>query len=356
MKSFKQKCLLVLGMHRSGTSALTGFLHQCGVYLGETMEPLPDNEKGFFENFKLHQFNEKILAKNHVTWSDFIYNINFEDEDVDKLKSLFIEQFSDQKLFAIKDPRIIHLFPLYVKALNALNIEINIILPFRHPLEIAKSLAKRNSFNEFKGVSLAIYNFLLAEKHSRHYKRCLVKFNDLVTNPSLTFSKIREQFNIEIKENDKSAKFIDVKLKHHTIDTEAKEYDELQLPQLIAQLDHFDEASQILLFNQVLENFMDKIKFMDKLGVTHHAFLHTAVYLHIDEIKNRLETHAALSAQPMQASTIHMQEVNRIQKQFYNAQNEIKALTNSLSWRITKPLRQIFRLVPAKLKQLYRRI
>ena len=46
-----KNCLVVLGMHRSGTSAFTGILEILGLNLGTKMlETQEDNPKGFFEN------------------------------------------------------------------------------------------------------------------------------------------------------------------------------------------------------------------------------------------------------------------------------------------------------------------
>ena len=45
--------IVVLGMHRSGTSALTGMLHSLGIHLGpeeDLKSPQKDNPQGFWEN------------------------------------------------------------------------------------------------------------------------------------------------------------------------------------------------------------------------------------------------------------------------------------------------------------------
>ena len=54
----KQTCILILGMHRSGTSALTGVLSLLDVYLGSELMPASeDNKKGYFENKNLYRIN-----------------------------------------------------------------------------------------------------------------------------------------------------------------------------------------------------------------------------------------------------------------------------------------------------------
>lgn len=57
-----QKCLIVLGMHRSGTSAIAGFLNKLGITLGSNlMMPTEYNEKGYFENWYIFRANVNIM-------------------------------------------------------------------------------------------------------------------------------------------------------------------------------------------------------------------------------------------------------------------------------------------------------
>ena len=66
-----KKCLVVLGMHRSGTSAFAGILDLLGVNLGTRMlETQPDNPTGFFENKYVVLANDCILETLNSSWYD----------------------------------------------------------------------------------------------------------------------------------------------------------------------------------------------------------------------------------------------------------------------------------------------
>ncbi|MBE9481821.1 MAG: sulfotransferase family protein, partial [Bacteroidetes bacterium] len=66
-----QKCIFILGMHRSGTSAITGVLKILGVNLGSSlMPPLEDNPKGYFENLNVFKVNEEILGSINSSWDN----------------------------------------------------------------------------------------------------------------------------------------------------------------------------------------------------------------------------------------------------------------------------------------------
>ena len=59
----------ILGMHRSGTSAVAGFLAKAGFFAGEEDDLLPaaeDNPKGFFERADVNALNDDLLANGSV--------------------------------------------------------------------------------------------------------------------------------------------------------------------------------------------------------------------------------------------------------------------------------------------------
>jgi len=127
-----QKCILVLGMHRSGTSALSGLLNIMGVYQGlDLLPPSNANRKGFFENKHILDFNEKVFYEHNSSSDDIFFSDKhlMIDKYAKELKSLIAEAFGDVRCFSIKDPRICLLFPIYEKALTDMGI-------MMHPLII----------------------------------------------------------------------------------------------------------------------------------------------------------------------------------------------------------------------------
>src|SRR5580658_3168224 len=63
--------LVVLGMHRSGTSALAGMLHHLGVALGERLMPAsPDNPRGYWEHSEIVAINHRLMATMGWAWDD----------------------------------------------------------------------------------------------------------------------------------------------------------------------------------------------------------------------------------------------------------------------------------------------
>src|SRR5689334_11506011 len=63
--------IIVLGMHRSGTSALAGTLHHLGVELGEhLMSASPDNQRGYWEHRDIVAVNHQLMAELGAAWDD----------------------------------------------------------------------------------------------------------------------------------------------------------------------------------------------------------------------------------------------------------------------------------------------
>src|SRR6516225_10357393 len=63
--------VIVLGMHRSGTSALAGALHHLGVELGEHLMPAsPDNQRGYWEHRDIVAVNHRLMAELGAAWDD----------------------------------------------------------------------------------------------------------------------------------------------------------------------------------------------------------------------------------------------------------------------------------------------
>ena len=56
--------VLVVGMHRSGTSALSGVLNLLGIDLPRELHPADEhNERGYFEGQAYIDFHERLLAR-----------------------------------------------------------------------------------------------------------------------------------------------------------------------------------------------------------------------------------------------------------------------------------------------------
>ena len=218
-------CIFILGMHRSGTSALGGVLNSIGFDFGsDLMQADNGNPKGYFENNLVYELNRTILTENNSFWHEYNFKIDSINKErlahyISEAKKIIVNEFRLSENFVIKDPRICMLFPIWEQACLELNINIKVIIPYRNPAEVASSLNKRDNLSHEKSIVLWCEHFLSAEYLSRKYNRIFLFFDDLLDDPISVTHKIGSLTGSKIsQENLSSVKgFLDKKIKHNNV-------------------------------------------------------------------------------------------------------------------------------------------
>jgi hypothetical protein len=161
-----KRAVLVLGMHRSGTSAISRFVNMLGFDLGEhLMEAREDNPKGFWENSEIIRFNEELMSADGIRWDSIDPNI---DKTIDRglrpksqrsAHAIIQKEFSSDDI-VIKDPRMCRLLPVWQKLLADLEFDVVTVLVIRDPTAVARSLEKRDMMPTNRGLLLwLLYTF-----------------------------------------------------------------------------------------------------------------------------------------------------------------------------------------------------
>ena len=187
--SLKRQAILILGMHRSGTSAIAGAIGALGVAGPKTLlAPNCYNSLGYFESAPLTIAHDKLLASAGSNWDDWRqFNPRWirskaAEQHRQKVKALLIEEFGDEPLICVKDPRICRFIPFTLSILAALNVSPVAILAVRNPLEVAFSLKRRDKFALSKSMLLWLRYTLDAEFYSRQMPRCFFPYETFLTN------------------------------------------------------------------------------------------------------------------------------------------------------------------------------
>jgi|TARA_R110002049_G_scaffold309015_1_gene515826 hypothetical protein len=223
--------VLVLGMHRSGTSGLTGSLGILGCGLPSSQIPKSnDNPKGFFESRPVAYFNDDLLKSGGLSWKDWapMRPEWFSAKSTGSLKTpaatLINEEFGAAPIFAMKDPRICRLFPFWKKVFQASGVDVVVLHAHRHPMDVAKSLMARDKLPLSQGLLLWIGHVLQAERDSRGCRRSFNRFGDLLANPVDTLRLVQDRLGIrfphppERKRQDLAA-FLTPDQRHHQTTT-----------------------------------------------------------------------------------------------------------------------------------------
>ena len=143
---------MVLGMHRSGTSALTRIFGFLGADLPKNlMPPNQANKAGYWESNDLANIHDQVLSSGGSSWHDWrAFNPDWFDSPAagpfkQQILDALRKDFANSRLFAIKDPRICRLWPLWRDVLGEFGAKPLIVMPVRNPLEIAASLRQRDN-------------------------------------------------------------------------------------------------------------------------------------------------------------------------------------------------------------------
>ncbi len=219
--------LIVLGMHRSGTSALAGALSILGADLGEPlMKPRDgENTRGYFEHLEIYDFHQRLLRQLMVTWDD-LRSPRFEPGDPlfaqlrTELKGIVRRNFAGTRPWAVKDPRACRFVPLWTAALAELDCTPRYLIVCRHPDEVAASLMRRDGFSRDKSDLLWSDHMLAAEAATRDARRVFVGYAQLLESPTKELEKIAAELEVEWPADMDAAseelgEFLSGALRHH---------------------------------------------------------------------------------------------------------------------------------------------
>ena len=203
----RRHAIVVLGMHRSGTSALAGTLCRLGAAAPKKtlMGSDPCNLKGLFEALALAQAHDAFLAAAGSCWHDWrAFDLAWSRSDAAAahtagIKRVLVDEFEDEPLILLKDPRICRFLPYTLSILADLDISPVAVLPVRHPREVARSLARRDGFDARKAHLLWLRHVLDAEHHSRGVRRHVLSYEDLLKDWRREAGAIAEKTGVALR-------------------------------------------------------------------------------------------------------------------------------------------------------------
>lgn len=158
--------IVVLGMHRSGTSLATRMLNNMGAALGHVYGPAeaPPGAEIHWESSELVWINDEILRRSGGTWSTPPRTLAVSRRDIWRCRQ-FLWSFAGLPIAAMKDPRLVLTYAVWRSLLP----RHTIVACLRHPMNVARSLAKRDGIPISEGLAMWVeYNERLAEIVSGH--------------------------------------------------------------------------------------------------------------------------------------------------------------------------------------------
>jgi hypothetical protein len=320
-----KQALIVIGMHRSGTSATTGALRCLGVQLGRKLYSGHQNinAKGYFEHSDIADTNEEALLAMGSAWDDIFikpeawWKLPLLDVYASRIRGFIRRDFSTSPLWAVKDPRVCRMLPWWLDILSAEGVSPKFLFVVRSPEAVFRSLERRDGFSRDKAYLLWSLHYLEAERCSRGYPRAFMDFDSFLDSPRAQFERVSQHLELTFPTPPQQAaeclnQFVSKDLRHHNTN--------LTVP---------DEASLVT------------------LGVDlHDLLLHAA---RSDDARGYLPGVDALWQRMVQIQKsfppLLVEQLTAIGSKRGQLQITIEKLVRSWSWYTGKPVRYLERLL-----------
>jgi hypothetical protein len=200
-------------MGRSGSSALTRVLSLCGGTLpGELVGATDGNPLGHWEPETALALNQHFLSQHGSTWFDPTLRLQGEVAFTAAQRSTYIEQIkaflaplATAPVILIKEPRITALADFWFEASRELRLSAAVVIPVRHPEEVAASLAARDQTSPELSRAMWLKYNLLAERESRPYPRVFVEYSALLRDWRAQVSRIAATLSLDLSARDEAA-------------------------------------------------------------------------------------------------------------------------------------------------------
>ncbi|MBC7005806.1 glycosyltransferase [Photobacterium sp. BZF1] len=384
----QKQVVVVIGMHRSGTSAITKGLEALGISLSEeVLGAKEDNQKGFWEDIKVLEINESLLALQESSWDDNRLGLAPLVESVE-YKALFAEAVAlveervvQREVWGVKDPRTSVLESFWTHVFETAGVEAKYLVCMRNPLDVAKSLTSRNQMDRYYGLSLWVKYTVSALKFAQNNPCALVHFEDIMSETSASMESVAKVLGLDVDQallEQFAEGFLDRSLVHSESPLSLLEKDPQLSPALVnlyrytlslvdKPLEDIDVAFLEQQQEAFFEHYADYFALLeDKLALDKEVVAQAdELYLRGQALHERdisiLATNQRLEEQ-VQKINQHEEQIGQLKCQVckLNAENEQLAeqagalagiqesynqLIASKSWVITKPMRGIRRLI-----------
>jgi hypothetical protein len=371
-----RKLVVVLGVHRSGTSLLAAGIESLGAYLGgNVLTESQENQKGFFENKEIVDFNERLLSALGGRWDNPLFDgesalrersENALDVWYREADKIFKDNFSARSFIAIKDPRLCQLIPFWKRVFVANGYSkhntfyAHIV---RHPMEVAysqqKRLEKQPGFyglgkNPLEAVALWVSLTCQALRSVDSDHNLVMSYAQLLDEPKCQLERLAELIEVSPSGDSVSTyyrSFIERSMRHNTVDASGDqllserfpEAKELYLQQLaLADRPRFTPAdiAEVLTdcTNPNLQSNLSKPLIPLFSSLLSQRVLHCAQIASQQNEYDRLEMEVGrLETEVSRLET----EVSRQRQIRAVMEEELDAVKKSRSWRATSPFRAV---------------
>jgi hypothetical protein len=202
----RRPIVLVLGMHRSGTSLCSHLLSALGVDMADELPGpgktslAPDNPRGHWERWEIVEFHDRIF---HLFNRDYFGRFHdfalpvawWAEPRVAQIRReivAFLETRIGDGYFGFKDPRTVRLMPVWHQIFNELKLAPKIVLCLRNPAQVARSLNTRDGLDPEIGEYRWLVHMIDFFRYGSNFDYCAIKYEDWFDNPAANIEKLKK--------------------------------------------------------------------------------------------------------------------------------------------------------------------
>ncbi len=223
----RSRAIAVIGMHRSGTSAVARGLQALSVYLGsDFLDAQPENPTGYWEDKRIVELDERVLKALGIKWDDVrpIDREEFARWRFWRLRSetsrYLRRRFLPHALWGFKDPRTIRLLPFWRRVLRDSRVDDAYLLVIRNPSSVAASLFARQAMDAETAWRLWLVYMVPFLDELAGKPLVVVDYDLLMLEPRGQLERIARKFAIrhdQVRTTEVEtfvSQFLDAKLRH----------------------------------------------------------------------------------------------------------------------------------------------
>ena len=226
--SVRSRAVVVLGMHRSGTSAITRGLAALGVYLGnDFLDAQPENPTGYWEDKGIVDLNERVLKALDLTWDGVapVEVARLESNAMCRLRraaEAYVRRaFGRHALWGFKDPRTMRVLPFWLAAFASCEVDDAYLLVIRNPMSVAKSLFARQQMPLETALQLWLAYGIPFFNSTAGKAMVVVDYDRFMLEPRRELERIARRLDIAPREEGPgleidrfTGEFLDERLRH----------------------------------------------------------------------------------------------------------------------------------------------
>lgn len=221
----RQLFVVVLGMHRSGTSLCSHILRTLGVAMGDQPEVRPSNPRGHWERLEIVERHDRILELFNRGYYSPLHDLPLPagwsaDPRVDAIRREIVafvrQERGNPAPCGFKDPRTARLMPMWRRIFEELGLDPKIVLCLRNPAQVARSLQERDELPRDLGEYRWFTYMAEAFSNLHDLATCTIEYEAWFDDASDNLAKLTRFLGLPLPAESRAevAEIVDRQLRH----------------------------------------------------------------------------------------------------------------------------------------------